>query len=251
MRLNFADLKPALWADAAPSLAGLAALDVPFSGEVIAVIDGAQLTLRDATWDISLGAGTLKQSVFAGGALAIDGARMQGGYDPSRRQLNIGLLTVELTRGAVGVAGQINGIGAELLSGTQPSSLGLRLTLAAQALKVDDFPSLWPEYAAVDTRKWVTAHLSAGTIDQLQAQVSVDIDFSPNAPKRAIVNQFDGTLAFSGLSVEYFRPLAPARNISGTGSFDHTQIAFTAATGEVEDIKASARDGAFLSARYA
>ncbi|HLI22116.1 MAG TPA: AsmA-like C-terminal domain-containing protein [Stellaceae bacterium] len=240
VRLDFADLKPALWADAAPSLAGLAALDVPFSGEVVAVIDGAHLAPRDATWDVSLGAGTIKDSAFAGGALAIAGARIQGGYDPAHRRLNIGLLTVELSHGAVGISGAVDGIGPELLlSGNTPSALGLRLTLAAEALKVDDFQSLWPEYAAVDTRNWVTQHLSAGTIDRLQAQLNVDLDFSPNAPKRAIVHQFDGSMSFSGLSVEYFRPLPPARNVSGDARFDHTQITFTASDGEVGNIKAT------------
>jgi hypothetical protein len=245
VRLDFGDIKPALWADAAPSLAGLAALDVPFSGEVIAVVDGAKLTLRDATWDVSLGAGTIKHSAFAGGALAITGARMQGGYDPAHQRLNIGLLTVELTHGAIGVSGEVDGIGAEFLSGGKPPALGLRLVLAAEALKVDDFPSLWPDYAAVDTRNWVTQHLSGGTIDQLQAQVNVDVDLSPDAPKPAIVNQFDGTLSFTGLTVEYFRPLAPARNVSGTARFDHTQIVFTASGGEAGNIKASGATARF------
>lgn len=245
VRLDFADITPALWADAAPSLAGLAALDVPFSGEVIAVIDGARLTLRDATWDVSLGAGTIRQSVFAGGMLTITGARMQAGYDPAHQRLNIGLMTVELTNGAIGVSGEVDGVGAELLSGAKPAALGLRLVLAAQALKVDDFPSLWPEYAAVDTRNWVTQHLSGGKVDQLQANINVDIDLSPDAPKRAVVNQFDGTLTFSGLNVEYFRPLAPARNVSGTGRFDHTQIIFTASTGDVGNIKASGATARF------
>src|SRR5215469_2737486 len=67
IRLDFADIRPALWAAAAPSLAGLTALDVPFSGEVIAVIDGTSLTPRDATWDISLGPGQIKHDVFEGG----------------------------------------------------------------------------------------------------------------------------------------------------------------------------------------
>src|SRR6185437_6050227 len=71
VRLDFADIRPAVWAAAAPSLGGLAALDVPFSGEVIAVIDGTQLTPRDATWDVSLGPGQIKHEVFEGGALAL------------------------------------------------------------------------------------------------------------------------------------------------------------------------------------
>ncbi|HEY3916157.1 MAG TPA: DUF3971 domain-containing protein [Stellaceae bacterium] len=245
VRLDFADLRPALWADAAPSLAGLAALDVPFSGEVVAVIDGAALTLRDATWDVSLGAGNIRQPALAGGMLAIAGARMQAGYDPAHQRLNIGLMTVELPHGAIGVAGAIDGVGAELLSGAQPPALDLRLTLAAEALRLDDFPALWPDYAAVDTRDWVTQHLHDGTVDRLQAQLDLHIDLAPDAPKRAIVNRFDGTLSFSGLSVEYFRPLPPALNVSGAARFDRTEIAFTATSGEVGGIKASGATARF------
>jgi hypothetical protein len=245
VRLDFADLKPALWADAAPSLTGLAALDAPFSGRVIAVIDGTQLTLRDATWDFSLGAGEIKHSIFAGGALAITGARMQAGYDPAHHRLNIGLLTVELPRGAIGASGAIDGIGAELLSGAKPPRLGLHLTLAAEDLKVDDFPTLWPDYADRDTHAWVTQHLRDGAIDHLQAQLAVHVDLSPNAPKTVVVDQFDGNFSFSGLSVEYFRPLPPARDVNGTARFDRTQIEFAATTGEVGAIKASAATARF------
>lgn len=237
VRLDFADLKPALWADASPSLAGLAALDVPFSGQIIAVVDGTRLTLQDATWDVSLGAGEIKQAVFAGGALAVAGARMQGGYDPAHRRLNIGLLTVELPHGAIGVSGLVDGVGAEFLSGAKPPALDMRLTLAAEALKVDDFPSLWPENASVDTRKWVTQHLRDGTIDRLQAQLDLHVDLAPDAAQPAVINQFDGTMSFSGLSVEYFRPLPPARNVSGTAQFDSTQITFTATSGDLGNIK--------------
>ena len=239
VRLDFSDIRPALWASAAPSLAGLAALDVAFTGEVIAVIDGTQLTLRDATWDVSLGTGQIKHEVFAGGTLALVGARMQAGYDPAHQRVNIGLLTLELGHGAIGASGTIDGIGDELLSGTKPPVLDLHLTLAAEALKVDDFPTLWPDYAAADTRNWVVQHLRAGAINQLQAQLGLHIDFAAGAAPPVRIDQFEGNFAFSGLSVEYFRPLPPALNINGTARFDRTQIEFRATNGAVGAIKAS------------
>jgi len=245
VRLDFADLRPARWAAAAPTLAGLAALDVPFSGEVIAVIDGRQLTLRDAIWDVSLGAGQIKHDAFEGGALALAGARMQAGYDPARRRLNIGLLTLQLGHGAIGASGTIDGIGGELLSGTKPPALDVQLTVAAEALKIDDFPALWPDYAAVDTRNWITQHLHDGTVDQLQAQIALHVDLAPGAAQATRVDQFEGNFVFSGLSVEYFRPLAPALGVSGTARFDRTQIEFAATGGEVGAIKASAATARF------
>jgi uncharacterized membrane protein YgdD (TMEM256/DUF423 family) len=238
VRLDFSDIRPALWAAAAPSLAGLAALDIPFSGEVIAVIDGTQLTLRDATWDVSLGAGQIEHDVFEGGALALAGARMQAGYDPAHERVNVGLFTLQLGHGAIGVSGTIDGIGGELLSGTKPPALDLHLTLAAEALKVDDFPALWPDYAAVDTRNWVTQHLQAGAIDQLQVKLGLHVEPAPGAAQAVKVDQFEGNFTFSGLSVEYFRPLPPVANVNGTARFDRTQIEFTARSGEVGAIKA-------------
>jgi hypothetical protein len=245
VRLAFADIRPALWAPAAPSLAGLAALDAPFSGEVVAVIDGTRLTLRDATWDVSLGAGRIKHDVFEGGALALAGARMQGGYDPANQRLNIGLLALQLAHGAIGVSGTIDGIGGELLSGSKPPALDLHLTLAGDALKVDDFPALWPDYAAVDTRNWVMQHLHDGTVGQLQAQLALHVDLAPGAAPPVRLDQFEGNFVFSGLSVEYFRPLPPALKVNGTARFDRTQIEFTATGGEVGAIKASAAKARF------
>ena len=245
VRLDFADLRPALWAAAAPSLAGLAAFDVPFSGEVIAVIEGSQLTLRDAIWDVSLGAGKIKHEIFQGGVLDLAGARMQAGYDPARHRLNIGLLTVQLDHGAVGVAGTIDGVGGELLSGAKPPPLDLHLTLAGEALPVDELPALWPDYAAVDTRSWVTQHLHDGTIDQLQASLGLHVDLAPGAPQAVRIDQFAGNFAFTGLTVEYFRPLPPVLNVKGTARFDRTQIEFTATSGTVGAIEASAATARF------
>ncbi len=245
VRLDFADIRPALWADAAPSLAGLAAFDVPFSGELVAVIDGTQLTLRDATWDVSLGAGQIKHGIFKGGALALNGARMQAGYDPAHQRINIGLATVQLAQGAIGVSGAVDGIGGELLSGAKPPPLDLHLILAAESLKVDDLPALWPDNANPDTRSWVTQHLHDGTIDQVQAQLGLHVDLAPGAAQTVRLDQFEGNFAFSGLSVEYFRPLPPALNVNGTAHFDRTQIEFTASSGEVGAIKASAATARF------
>ncbi|HEX4191769.1 MAG TPA: AsmA-like C-terminal domain-containing protein [Stellaceae bacterium] len=245
VRLGFTDLRPALWADASPALAGLAAFDAPFSGELVAVIDGTQLTLRDATWDVSLGAGQIKNDLFEGGVLALSGARMQGGYDLARHRLNVGLLTVQLAHGGVGASGTVDGVGSELLSGSKPPALDLHLILAAEALKVDDLPALWPDNANADTRNWVTQHLHDGTIDQLQARLGLHLDLTPGAAEPARLDQLDGTFAFSGLGVEYFRPLAPALNVNGTARFSRTDIEFTASSGAVGAIKASAATARF------
>jgi len=105
VRLSFTDVKPSLWAAAAPQVAALGALDLPVSGEVTAALDPAQLTLRDATWNLSFGAGTLKNPLLAGGVLALDDARLDGGYDPAQGRINLGLLQLDSGQGEATLSG--------------------------------------------------------------------------------------------------------------------------------------------------
>ncbi len=245
VKLSFTDVNPSVWASASPSLAGLATLAVPISGSITAEIDGEQLTLRDAIWDLSVGQGVLKNAAFAGGALAIKDAKMQAGYDVANAQLNLGVLAIHLPQGSIDMSGTADGVGPELLSGATPPSLDLGFTIAVHDLKADDLPTLWPYYAATDTRRWVVQHINDGVVDKLQAQVGVHIDLLPNAPKLATLSQFDGTMAFTGLTIEYFRPLPAVRNVSGTAHFDRTEIDFTATGGDLFDIKASAATARF------
>ena len=237
--LSFSDVNPAQWAAAAPEVAAIGALDLPVSGEVTAELDPAQLTLRDATWDLSFGAGSLKSPLLPGGALALADARLDGGYDPAQGRINLGLLQLDPGQGEATVSGTIDGVGAQVLSGVLPQTLDLNLAIETRGIKTDDLPRLWPEGSAVFTREWVVQHLHDGTLDDAQARFAAHLDFSPDAPKLAQILQFDGTMSFSGLSVEYFRPMPPARNIVGTAKFNRTEIDFAATGGTLGNIKAT------------
>ncbi len=245
VRLGFGDLKPADWAGAAPSLAGLAAIGVPVSGEFRAEFDPRRLTLRDAIVDLSLGKGELRDADFAGGVLAIAGAKLEAGYDAMAGRINLGRLSLDLDPGTVTAAGTLDGVGPDLLSGGAPQALDAKLTLAAQGLKLADFPRLWPERAAVSPRNWVTQHIREGTVDALDAQVDAHVDLRPETSEPVAIRQFDGTMSFTGLTVEYFRPLPPVRNVAGTARFDRTQIEFKATGGNVGDIHATAATARF------
>ncbi len=250
VRLAFKDLNASLWSEAAPSLAGLAALDLPISGELRADVDPAQLTLRDAIADVAFGTGTLKHSLMPGGALPVVRGTLQAGYDFVRGRVNLGLLsldlgTSDLGAGSISATGVIDGVGPAVLSGGQTSAIDAGLTLAAHGLKVNDFPRLWPEGAAVNTRNWVVQHLRDGTVDAIEAQLGVHVDPSPGAAKPVQLRQLDGTMSFSGLSVEYFRPLPWVKNVSGTAHLMPTEIDFTATGGDLGDIRATAGTARF------
>ncbi len=239
VRLGFSELRPAQWSDAAPALAGLAAVDVPISGEFRAELDPAQLSLRDAIWDLRFGKGVVKQELLANGVLAIADGSLQGGYDAVAGRINLGTLALDLAPGTVSVAGTIDGLGGDLLAGVRPKAIDATLAFEAHGLKVDDFPRLWPERANPDTRLWATQHLRDGTVDDFAARLGLHLDLSPGAALQAQVSHFDGTMKFSNLSVEYFRPLPPVKAVDGTATFSPTEINFTATTGTLGNIKAT------------
>lgn len=250
VRLAFKDLKPALWSEAAPSLAELAVLDLPISGELTAEVDPTQLTLRDAIADIAFGSGTIEHSFLAGGTLPVLRGTLQAGYDVVQGRINLGLLSIDLGTGDLGAgsasaSGFIDGVSPALLSRGPSSALDASLTLAAHGLKVDDFPRLWPERAAVDTRNWVVQHLRDGTVDTIEAQLGLHVDLSPGAAKPIQIQQCDGTMSFSGLSVEYFRPLPWVKNVTGTAHLMPTEIDFTATGGDLGNIQATAATARF------
>ncbi len=238
VRLGFDDLRPALYATAMPAAAGLAALDLPVSGTVTADLAAAPLRIRSATWNLDFGKGTLRNEHFAGNQLAIDHATLQGGYDPAQSRINLGQFTVDLGRATASAHGTIDGIGPDILVGVTPTALDAHVTLAAHDVAVDDLPRLWPESPTDYTRSWVTQHLHEGTMDAVDAEFAAHIDLTPNADKAINVQRFDGTMKYSGLAIEYFRPLAPVRNVSGTAHFDRTEIDFAATGGAVGNIEA-------------
>lgn len=250
VRLAFEDLTPSLWSEAAPSLAGLAALDLPISGALTAEIDSTQLTLRDAIADVTFGTGTLKHSLMPGGALPVVRGTLQAGYDFVRGRVNLGTLSLDLGTsdvgaGTISASGFIDGVGPALLAGGPASAFDVDLTLAAHGLKVNDFPRLWPERAAVDTRNWVVQHLRDGTVDAIEVQLGAHVDLSPGAVKPVQLRQLDGTMSFSGLSVEYFRPLPWVKNVTGTAHLMPTEIDFTATGGDLGNIRATAGTARF------
>lgn len=245
VRVGFDHLQPSQWSQATPALAGLTAVDVPISGEVRAEFDPAQLTLRDAIVDLSLGQGTLKQAFLAGGVLAIAGGKLQGGYDALKGRINLGLLSLDLDPGSLSVSGSADGVGTELLAGTWPQAFDTALKISAQGVRIDDFARLWPERASPSTRSWVTEHLHDGTVDALTAQVALHVDLSPAVQKHAQLTSLDGTMSFSHLTVAYFPPLPPVKNVDGTATISPTEITFHATGGDLGNIRATAATARF------
>ena len=131
---------------------------------------------------------------------------------------------------------QKNGVAGKLyLSIDAPATLaglGLKISLLARGesvtvdvetgikhLKIDDLGAIWPAGLVPGTRSWLTENIKVGTVDDVSLSLNMTL------PKRDVsalsLTKLEGTLAYSDLSVFFFRPLPPATGVTGSGTFNH------------------------------
>ncbi len=237
MELDFADLRPALFADAAPSLAPLGALRLPFSGRVRVALDTAALRISGASCDVTLGAGQLAHPALEGGRIAIASGLLRAAYDPAAGRISIEHLGLDLGGPRLEAAGTVDGVGDGVLVGGWPQSVEIAGELHLSDVPADALAGLWPEQLSPKSRSWVTEHVHDGVVTEAQAQVGAHVDLASDATKPVRVDSFAGTLAYRGLTVDYFKPLEPLRGVDGTGSFDRAHFDLVPSSGAVKGVR--------------
>jgi len=230
-KLDFAGLRPADWAAAAPVLAPLATLDLPLSGTLQTTLDPTRIAITGGSANIVLGPGMLRHEALAGGELVVSGGGVAGSFDPAQGRIKLERLALSLNGPQVAVSGTIDGVGNELLAGVLTHALDASLDLDVQNLPANDFPRLWPEQVSPHTRAWVVDHIHDGTVDQLKVQLTGQFDLAAGAARQFHMEQINGTLAYRNLAIDYFKPLPPVRAVDGTAIFDRATLVFTPSSG--------------------
>jgi uncharacterized protein YhdP len=114
--------------------------------------------------------------------------------------------------------------------------LAFRAKLEVRDLTASDLPRVWPEKVAVRARDWVLQHVLGGNLDLATIKLAGRID--PNRSGDPIaLDSADGALDYHNGAIEYFKPLAPVRNVAGTATFDRTRFDFFPTGGAVRDVK--------------
>jgi hypothetical protein len=237
--LDFAELSPARFAQAAPALAPLAALKLPVSGQMRVQLDPASLRIDDAWCVLSLGAGRIEHPALPGGGIAVAGGALRAAYNPAKGQIALERLALDLAGPKLEIAGTVDGLGAGMLAGAWPSALSLAANLRISELAVDTLANFWPERLSPNSRTWITGHVRDGVVSEALARVTAHIDLTADAPRPVRVDSIAGTLAYHGLTIDYFKPLTPLRGVDGSATFDRTRLDLTPSSGAVMDVKLS------------
>jgi hypothetical protein len=237
MQLGLSELRPALFAGAAPGLVPLATLDVPISGELRFELDTAALRISDAWCDLALGAGRLVDKLLPGGAVAIASGQLRGAYDPSRGRVEIEQLGVDFGGPVAEITGTVDGLGAGMLAGGWPQAIDVASELELREVPVDQLPALWPEPLAARARGWVTQHIHDGIATRATAQLSAHVDLTAAEGPPVRLDSFAGTLEYRGLTIQYFNQLPPLRGVDGTGSFDRAHLDLFPTAGAINGVQ--------------
>jgi hypothetical protein len=236
-RVVFTELRPALFANAAPALAPLAALDLPVSGEVRFALDTAALRISAAAGNLRLGAGSLVHPALEGGRLPIASGTLSAAYDPAAGRVTLERLALDLGGPRAEVSGRIDGVGAGMLMGGWPQSVDVAGELHLYDVPADALPRFWPEQLASNARQWVTEHIHDGIVPEADARFAGHVDLTPAASMPVRVATFAGTFDYRGLTVDYFNPLPPLRGVDGAATFNRAELDLMPSSGAVKGVK--------------
>jgi len=237
VQVGFSELRPALFANAAPGLAPMAAADLPLSGQVRLELDTAALRISDAWCDLSLGAGRLVHPAFQDGAVAVTSGELRIGYDPARGRVTIEQLSIDLGGPQFHATATVDGLRDGLLAGGLATAIDVAAELKLSQLPLEQLPSLWPGRLAPKARSWVIEHIHDGVAAEATAQIGAHIDFAADAARPVRLDSLGGTLDYRGLTVDYFRGLPSLRGVDGTATFDRSHFDLVPTAGAVNGVQ--------------
>jgi hypothetical protein len=237
MALSFDDLRPSLYAAAAPALAPFAAFELPLGGQISMTLDIAARRVNDFWCDLELGEGRIVNDRFEGGALKIVRGTLRAVYDPTTRRLDLEHFNAELNtpnRPILDFAGAIEQFDPLATAPLRFTGLG-----RIHGLDFTDLERIWPAQAGVHAREWLLTHLQQGQITHGEISLAGTVSLGSPAGLVAKLDKIAGDIAYRNVTVQYFPPLAAVRDINGTAHFDRTQFVMHPDGGMVRDVRAT------------
>jgi len=187
-------------------------------------------TVKSLELDVTSKAGVISLDRLFPEPLHIIALRLKAKADLSTRSLNLSSLQLSL--------GKHDATGPDLkLSGNARSvngSIGLHIVADLEHLHIEDLATYWPTELVPDTRSWLTENLKVGTVDS--ASLSIDLTFPSREGGALVVEKLEGKLAYSDLSVFFFRPMPPVKGITGSGTFSQQGFDLSIADGRVGQV---------------
>ncbi|MEH6588922.1 MAG: DUF3971 domain-containing protein [Halioglobus sp.] len=222
--MNISGVRPARLAALDPRLELLTGVDLSLTGTV----SGA-MTLPDTVKSLELNvagkAGVISLDKLFPESLYIQSLELTATADPSTKSLELSSLQLSL--------GKQNAPGPNLkFSGNARSvdgSIGVDVVADIEHFQIEDLARYWPTGLVPSTRTWLTENLKEGAVDS--ASISLGMTVPPREGGPLVLEKLQGKLAYSDLSVFFFRPMPPAKGVTGSGTFNQQGFDLSIADG--------------------
>jgi len=227
--LKVSDVKSSRLAGLAPALEILKGVDLVLNGTVSGAMTLPE-TINSLELDVSAGAGSISLERFFPKPLQVRAFEMKGKADPASKRFELSGLNLSL--------GKDDSSGPDLLVSGVAQSVdgGIKVDVETNIkhLEVNNLDIYWPEGLVSGARNWLTENLKAGAVDN--ASLSLSITLPTRKDGAVSLSKLQGKLVYSGLSVFFFRPLPPATDVGGSGTFDQHGFDLAIEGGTVEGI---------------
>ncbi len=205
VQVTFSEIGLEQLAKIEPRLKPLAVVRTAASGVIGLKIHGARVASID--FDVTGGPGDIRLEHYLPEDVGFRVIRLRGGFPDGIDRLDLAEATIDFGGTTIGIAGEIAGLSA-----------GPRISLQASLRNVptNDLRRLWPKGVGENARRWITENLSDGALDD--GRFEIDARASESNPRDVVVAKIAGRFRYSGLTVDYLRPMPPVRNVRGTAS---------------------------------
>ena len=233
LSVEFSGLEPDALARKVPALAALSAVGVPLSGSV--EIEAEALTVaRSIEVNVRGQGGQIDLPTLYDLPLPVRAIAATVNYRRDSAMLMLPSLVIDL--GTAAKAGPRLSLTGTLIDVGNADSYGLVAEAVAENVTTDDLAGYWPREVGRNPRRWVTANLEGGGVSR--ARISLRGRMARDDPSDLAVEDFDGEIAFSGVTTHYMRPLPPVLETAGRAEFSPGRFKIDVESGRLYDLVA-------------
>ena len=223
-RVDFTGIIPSLIAQQSEKLAGLASLDLPFNGSVNLDLDS---DFKPASIRFTIGADSGEFNAFHlyETPVPVKSIFARGNFDVKEWHGGLEELKIDLDGPKVIASAELS-----LEDGGKTVAVNATLT----DMPLDKVATYWPPALTPDPRWWVTNHLSKGVANR--ATLELKAGYDPAAAAPVTLKHLGGKIDYEGITVNYFPPLTPVKDVAGSAHYDATSFNLDIASGKLEDM---------------
>ncbi|WP_245651302.1 YhdP family protein [Paramagnetospirillum marisnigri] len=223
--LRLGGIRPAVFASFGGPFAHLGVIDMPLAGSVTLRLGGGGAVER-LGFDLSGGAGTLDLPEPFLTRHKVASAALRGEISRDLSRIDLAEARIDLGGPVFTLAAVVDGLGGET---------SVKADGGFREVPVDQVKDLWPNGLAQNARDWVIPNISKGMLRE--GSITLSARSASGKFDDVVLDHLSGQMQAEGASVDYLRPMPPARNVAASCTFDAESFRIALKAGDVYGLR--------------